>query len=104
MKILTPAHLYEVSNFEDPSKTQSIQFIEKKPNPDDPIGPCITVNDGTTTEELLSVCKDRLQTLNHRLYSRETEEAIVSIDEAIKYLNRRTNDRQHRGVEGKHQA
>lgn len=58
MKILTPGHRYELSNFDNPGHPgQVLQFIEKVPLTGEgvPEGALKTVNDGTTNEELLRV-------------------------------------------------
>lgn len=57
---------------------------------------------GTTLEEMLRVCIERLKYLNGRFSSRENALAITKMQEALFWLNERTKDRQIRGVEGKH--
>ena len=60
----------------------------------------VTINDGTTNEEVLEVLINRLQVLSAKLPSRETSIAITKLEEALMWLNKRTNDRLKRGVEG----
>lgn len=55
---------------------------------------------GTTLEEVLAACNNRLRHLNGILASRYNEEAIIHISKAIQSLNERTQDRLHRNVEG----
>ena len=58
MKAITEGHKYELDNHENPMDVpkQTLQFIEKKPAGDDfPPGSLITVNEGTTNEEVLRV-------------------------------------------------
>lgn len=59
---------------------------------------------GTTLEEMLRVCIERLQSLNGRFSSRENALAITKMQEAVMWLNERTRERKERGVEGKHLA
>jgi hypothetical protein len=100
MKVLTTGHKYELYNFEDRSKSgQVLQFIEKAPIGDS--GELKTVNDGTTNEELLDVLIDRLNYLNGKFPCRENSIAITHLDTALLWLNKRTSDRNKRGVEGK---
>jgi hypothetical protein len=116
MKILTPGHRYELANFENPEATgQVIQFIEKVSGQailtEDDNGmtritvtteTLITVHDGTTNEEVLSVLIDRCQNLHAKFPSRETAIAITKMEEALMWLEKRTRDRIKRGVEGQH--
>lgn len=111
MKTLTPGHKYELANFENKEAPgQVLQFIEKKselasitgqqvPNGGPPL---VTVNDGTTNEEVLAMLIDRLQFLQRLLPSRETAIAVTHIETALLWLKARTKDRIDRGVEGKH--
>lgn len=110
MKILTEGHRYELANFEnkDELQNQVIQFIEKEAytikNESDPTFTAtqlVTVNDGTTNEEVLEVLIDRLQYLNGKFPCRENSIAITKLEEALMWLNKRTADRVKRGVEGK---
>ena len=59
---------------------------------------------GTTLEELLRVGIGRLQNLNSRFSCRENNVAITKMEEALMWLNKRTEDRKEREVEGKHIA
>lgn len=63
-----------------------------------------TSQDGTTLEEMLHVCIERLQSLNERFSCRENAIAITKMQEALMWLNERTRERKARGVEGKHAA
>lgn len=101
MKIITEGHRYQLPNFERPEGAgQIIQFIEKKPNKDDPTV-LDTVNDGTSNEDLLAVLIDRLNYLNGKFPCRENSIAITHIETALLWLNKRTADRVSRNVEGK---
>jgi hypothetical protein len=96
MKALTPGHNYELLHFENPQGAEHIQFIEKKQQD----GQIVTVNDGTTNEEVLLMLIDRLIFLNQLLPCRETSLAITKVQEAWMWLDKRTRDRRERGVEG----
>lgn len=102
MKVITPGHKYELENFENQSISgQTIQFIEKVKK--DASNELSTVNDGTTNEELLSVLINRLNYLNDKFPCRENSIAITHIETALLWLNKRTQDRVNRGVEGKNE-
>jgi len=109
MKILTPGHKYELDHFESYGlpgcKVETLQFIEKAPKGQHSGDVTMeTVNDGTTNEEVLAVLIDRLQFLNGKFPCRENSIALTKLDEALLWLNKRTSDRQKRGVEGQHKA
>lgn len=99
MKVLTEAHKYELDSFEG-GTPQVIQFIEKVPVSEGSTE-LKTVNDGTTNEEVLEVLLDRCNGLYKKFPSRETALAITKLEEALLWLNRRTDLRKKRGVEGK---
>lgn len=106
MKVLDLGHRYSLENFEAKDKPgQVIQFIEKVPLLRDgqalPSGDLITVNDGTTNEDVLRVLIDRLNHLQSKFPCRENAIAITHIETALLWLEKRTTDRMERGVEGK---
>ncbi len=110
MKVLTEGHKYELENFENKeAKGQVLQFIEKSTDPSG-VGmggdgkTLYTMNDGTTNEELIEVLINRLQYLNGKFPCRENSVALTKLDEALLWLNKRTNDRIKRNVEGKNIA
>lgn len=105
MKILTPGHLYELANFENPTLPgQKIQFIQKVSDPQGATPVLKTVADGTTNEELIKVLIDRLNFLHVKFPCDENGAAIAHLSDALYALQSRTYDRQQRGVEGKHLA
>lgn len=100
MTVLTPGHRYALQNFEKGDQAgQILQFIEKERRSIDS-DELVTVNDGTTNEEVLRVLIDRMQTMNAKLPNRETSIAITHLEDALLRLEKRTNDRKARGVEG----
>lgn len=102
MKIITPGHKYELSNFEQPDTPgQQLQFIQKEPSASDNTV-LLTVNDGTTNEEVLEMLIDRLKFLSNKLPSRQTSLAVTKCEEALFWLKDRTEKRKARGVEGTH--
>ncbi len=104
VKVIQQGHLYELENFEHPDREgQVIQFIEKVPQAE---GSAIltTLHDGTTNEELLRVLVNRLNYLNTKFPCRENSIATTHIETALLWLNKRTDDRKARNVEGKHLA
>ena len=101
MQILTPGHRYVASNFEKPENGQTIQFIEKTQSEQNQL---VTVNDGTTNEEVIIILLDRLSFLNAKFPCVENEKAIYHLGIALSALNERTANRKARNVEGKHEA
>lgn len=112
MKIITLGHKYELDHFENfglPScAVETLQFIEKVPvkidnaaAPDAGPAGLVTVNDGTTNEEVLRVLIDRMNYLQGKFPCRENAIVITKLEEALLWLNHRTAQRQARGVEGK---
>lgn len=98
MKVLTVGHKYELESFEG-GKAQVIQFIEKekKNSLDDRL---VTVNDGTTNEEVLAVLIDRMRSLQAKHSCHENEVVIDKLEESLFWLKKRTADRKARKVEG----
>lgn len=104
MITITEGHKYELANFENKdAKGQTIQFIEKIKSPQDETK-LLTVNDGTTNEEVLEMLIDRMKFLFNKFPSKETACAITKCEEALMWLEKRTRDRIKRGVEGQHKA
>lgn len=99
MKILIPGHRYELDNFEGSEPKQTLQFIQKEPNPDKP-QELLTVSDGTTNEETLEMLIDRMKFLQAKFPCRENAIVITKLEECLMWLNKRTADRKSRGVEG----
>lgn len=87
---------YTLRSFKTEGPNQKITFY--KLNEDG------TSEHGTTLEEMLNVCIERLQNLNEKYSCRENALSITKMQEALMWLNKRTEDRKKRGVEGKHIA
>ena len=87
---------YTLQSFRDEGPAQEVSFY--KLNEDG------SFEHGTTLEEMLRVCIERLKTLNEKFSSRENALAITRMQEALMWLNERTRERRERGVEGKHVA
>lgn len=103
MQVITPGHKYELSNFENPqSPGQVIQFIEKTAKTDGSPGELVTVNDGTTNEEIIKMLVDRMNHLQSKFPCRENAIATTHLETALLWLEKRTAERKSRGVEGKH--
>lgn len=103
MKVLTEGHKYIAHNFEGKEGGQTIQFIQKEPLATGSTE-MITICDGTTNEELLEVLIDRIGYLNTKFPCRENSIVLTKLQESLMWLNKRTQDRVKRNVEGKHQA
>jgi hypothetical protein len=100
MNVISPGHKYELASFEG-GAPQVIQFIEKIPG-SLPSSSLVTVNDGTTNEEVLAMMIDRMKHLQEKFPCRENAIVITKLEESLMWLNKRTADRKARGVEGKH--
>lgn len=105
MKIIEEGHVYELDNLETGS--QYISFIKKDINGDstdrDPSN-LITVHDGTTNEQVLTMMIDRMNYLQSKMPCRENALVITKLEEALMWLNSRTNRRIAENKEGTHEA
>lgn len=105
MKIQSEGHRYELENFENKEKEGIvIQFIEKIPAPKDEAefeGQLLTLNDGTTNEEVLEMLIDRMSYLQGKFPCKENACCITHLQEGLMWLEKRTRDRVKRNVEGK---
>lgn len=100
MQIKVEGHQYEMSNFENKENPgQVLQFIHKEPNENNEL---ITISDGTTNEEVLEILINRMNFLNNKFPCRENSIVITHLETALLWLEKRTNDRIKRNVEGKH--
>lgn len=100
MKINKEGHSYELRNYEDNAKSQTLNFIEKKPIQQNGTE-LETIQDGTTNEEVLSVLINRMYYLQSKFPCRENSIVIINLEESLMWLNKRTSDRLKRNVEGK---
>ena len=98
MKVIVPGHSYELSNFEPTPeyRNQALSFIEKSL---DERGQFVTVVNGTTNEEVLKVLIDRIRFLNAKGPCRQNSIVLTKLEEALMWLNNRTEERVARGVE-----
>ena len=87
---------YELQGFHSQQMPQLITFYKKNLDGGE--------ESGTTLEEVIRVAILRLSNLNMRFGCRENSLAITKLEEALMWLNKRTEDRIERGVEGKHQV
>lgn len=103
MKTITTGHKYELESLEG-GPSQTIQFIEKRPAAKDEMceaNGLVTVNDGTTNEEVLAMMIARMQSLQAKFPCRENSIVITNLEESLMMLNKRTEDRKTRGVKGR---
>ena len=94
MKVLKDAHLYELEAMEG-TNTQTLQFIEKEKQG----GSFVTINDGTTNEEVLKMLIDRTRKLGEKLPCRENSLAVTKLEEALMWFEKRTANRLAQKVE-----
>jgi hypothetical protein len=101
MKNNIEGHQYELSNFENKDQQgQILQFIHKEPK-EAGSTELVTISDGTTNEEVLEVLIDRMNFLQSKFPCRENALVITKLEESLMWLNKRTQDRMKRNVEGK---
>ena len=62
-----------------------------------------TASDGTTNEEVLEALINRMNFLNGKFPCRENSIVITHLETALLWLEKRTNDRIKRNVEGKNE-
>ncbi|CAM1374371.1 Protein of unknown function [Tenacibaculum litopenaei] len=102
MKVIRPGHRYELEGFESNLANQQIQFIEKVPTTEG--DQLVTRYDGTTNEEVLKMLINRMNYLQGKFPCRENAIVITKLQEGLMWLEKRTEDREKRNVEGKQLA
>lgn len=100
MKVLDKGHQYELKNVGGSTGVQVLQFIRK----DMKDGKLETTIEGTSTEEVLQVLVNRLESLQENLPDPFTRAARYFLGQALRSLEERTLDRKSRKVEGTMQA
>lgn len=101
MKVKVEGHTYEMINFENKDiEGQTLQFIHKEPITEGS-SELKTISDGTTNEEVLEVLINRIGFLNNKFPCRENSIVLTNLETALMWLEKRTNDRIKRNVEGK---
>ncbi len=95
----TPTNVFPMKDFKEENGQPSFQNVKFYEMNEDG-----SHDNGTTLEEMLRVSIERLQMLNAKFPCRENSIAITNMEQALMWLNKRTEDRIKRGVEGKHQA
>ena len=98
MKVLTEGHFYQLENFEEEDAAQVLQFVEKRETENNEL---VTVQNGTTSEEVLRVLIDRMKYLQKKIPCRENAIVITKLEECLMWLEKRMADRKARGVQGK---
>lgn len=96
-------HRYLLCNV-DGGEPQRLLFIKKELAEGEPAGTLETVQNGTTNEAVLGAVLNRLEFLNAKLPDDDNVIAINALHEALNALERRTQARKARGVEGTHKA
>ena len=103
MKCKDDHHTYELDLFEEADEKVNVWFIKKEPRDKEQTGSkeMITLQNGTTNEEVLKMLIHRIRGLNVKFPSTHNEVAILNCENALNALENRTKDREERGVEGK---
>lgn len=101
MNPITPGYKYDLAN-RGGSGIQVLQFEQREPSQFVTNGPraLTTVEDGTTTEEVLAALLHRTIHLNQLLPCPDNFLIAHHLELALTLLNNRTADRMKRGVEG----
>lgn len=90
-------HQYEVFSNDDTDHGRSLMSIHFQEGPVKHNG----VN-GLQHEPLIAIIIDRMQAFQAGKYAcKENEQAIMRLEEALMWMNKRTSDREKRGVEGR---
>lgn len=96
MRVLDPGHSYELRNldeFNSSSPVSYLVFVKRE-------GLNYPGNEGsysgTTLQEVLRACTDRLRYVNHQLPDKNTKKALGLLRLAILCLERRAAKRHHR--------
>lgn len=100
INIVDKGHTYELHHHEGEG-VETLKFIKKVPVED---GQMETTQQGTTNEAVLEALINRLRFLNNKFPSEYNEKAISDLESAWESLNKRTEDREARNVEGKNEA
>lgn len=90
MKCIEEGHIYKLNNSQT-NQAQELVFL-KRTNGE-------LVHDGTTNEEVLEMLIHRIRYLNTKLSCSENLIALIRLEEALLWLNRRTELRIAQGVE-----
>lgn len=99
MRVIDEGHTYALDKKEDPTRGIAIRFIKKEEQD----GEFVTIQDGTTNEEVLQMMLHRLEYLQDKLPCQENELAITGIRHALSALKLRQKKRQKQEVEGTNQ-
>lgn len=106
--VIEPGHVYDALDTElseEPghiNKTR-IVFMRKEPRqPGD--GELEVTLEGTTTEAIVGILIDRMQYLQEKVPCEENKSVLQGLFKARDWLDKRTKNRQERGVEGTNKA
>ena len=90
MKCVEKGHVYRLDNFQT-GRVQEVIFMKRVDGE--------VARDGTTNEEVLTMLIERIRYLDTEMPCRENQIALVRLEEALLWLNRRTELRISQGVE-----
>lgn len=102
MKFIEPGHVYQLQNVERNGGVsfQEISFMQKEPVSEGSSELDI-VRVGTTNEEVIAMMIDRFEYLQEKVPCKENEAALVALRQVAFLMEKRTQNRKERGVEGK---
>ena len=97
MKVLDPGHYYELANLDGTTPDRYLQFVKREgPGYSGNVGH----NPGTTIQEVLRACCERLRYVGVQQPSRYTNGALGHIKDALLLLEQRAAERHGRNPEG----
>ena len=88
MVVLKEGYIYELRNYEDKTLSQTVKFISKKKSNDNNVYSVVT-DDGTTSEEVVTMLIHRIKYLNKLKPSSFNKLAIKYLNEALSALTMR---------------
>lgn len=88
MKVIKNGYIYELRNYDDKGSSQTISFINKHKSTDSNVYSTST-EDGTTTEEVISMLIHRLKYVNTLKPSSFNKLAIKHLNESLAAINMR---------------
>jgi len=88
-------HKYDIVSKHDSDESFACINFQKGPLQENDLNGCFQ-------EDLIEICIDRLRSFQAGEFAcRENKLALMKLEEALMWLEKRTNDRVRRGVEGK---
>lgn len=102
--VIEPGHVYDALDTElseEPGHINKTRIVFMRKEPIQPGATQLDITlEGTTTEAVLGILIDRVQFLQGLLPCEENKQVLQGLIKARDWLDKRTKNRQERGVEG----